>query len=66
MNGLFLLSQGGIIGISVAAGVVVLLAIILIVWYISTYNKLPALNRPAQKPRGGGLVYHRRPAQKTV
>ncbi len=49
MNGLFLLSQGGIIGISVAAGVVVLLAIILIVWYISTYNKLQALKNRAEE-----------------
>ncbi len=49
MNGLFLLSQGGIIGISVAVGVVVLLAIILIVWYISTYNKLQALKNRAEE-----------------
>lgn len=49
MNGLFLLSQGGIIGISVAAGVVVLLAIILIIWYISTYNKLQALKNRAEE-----------------
>ncbi|MDE7296432.1 MAG: LemA family protein [Clostridia bacterium] len=47
MNGLLLLSQGWIIGLSVGA-VVLVLAIILI-WYISTYNKLQALKNRVEE-----------------
>ena len=43
MNGLLLLPMGAIIGISVGAGILVLLVIILIAWYISTFNKLQRL-----------------------
>ena len=43
MNGLLLLPMGAIIGISVGAGILVLLVIILIAWYISTFNTLQRL-----------------------
>ncbi len=47
MNGLLLLSTGWIVGICVGAAVL-LLAIILI-WYISTYNKLQALKNRVEE-----------------
>lgn len=48
MNGLLLLSTGWIVGIVVIA-VVVLLAIIIFIWYISTYNKLQALKNRVEE-----------------
>ncbi len=49
MNGLLLLSKGGLIGIIVAAAVVVVLIIGIVAWYISTYNKLQALKNRVEE-----------------
>lgn len=48
MNGLLLLSTGWIVGIVVIA-VVVLLAIIIFTWYVSTHNKLQALKNRVEE-----------------
>lgn len=49
MNGLLLLSQGGLIGIIVAAVVVVVLILGIVIWYISTYNTLQRLKNRVEE-----------------